>query len=83
MNSVRVNPGRVRLTPGRVTVGCWLAGPALGQWPGCAVKKKTERLAGPVQGGVGFRPKIEKRIGKLFHFKYLYKNTNQFEFKQV
>jgi hypothetical protein len=32
------------------------------------VKKKTGRPTGPVRGGVVFRPKIEKRIGKLFHF---------------
>jgi hypothetical protein len=44
------------------------------------VKKKMGRPAGPVWGGVGFRPKMEKRIGKLFHFE---KNANQFEFKQV
>jgi hypothetical protein len=47
------------------------------------VKKKTGRPAGPVRGGVAFRPKIEKRIGKFSIFKYLYENANQFEFKQV
>jgi hypothetical protein len=32
------------------------------------MKKKKGRPAGPVRGGVGFRPKIDKRIGKIFHF---------------
>jgi hypothetical protein len=42
------------------------------------VKKKTGRLARPVRGGVGFRPKIEKRIGKLFHFQ-IDLNSNKFK----
>jgi hypothetical protein len=32
------------------------------------VKKKKGRPAGPLRGGVGFWPKIDERIGKLFHF---------------
>jgi hypothetical protein len=64
MNSVRVNRGRVRLNPSRVGlrrgVG-WLGWDA-------RVIKKMGKPAGPVRGGVGFRPKIEKRIGKLFYF---------------
>jgi hypothetical protein len=46
------------------TGSCWPLGLA---WTVC-VKKKKGRLAGPVRGGVGFRPMIDKRIGKLFHF---------------
>jgi hypothetical protein len=51
MNSVRVNPGRVRLTPGRVTVRCWLA---RSSWTACwwsrcwakVLHGLRERLAG-------------------------------------
>jgi hypothetical protein len=46
MNSVQVNPGRVRLIPGRVTVGCWQSGPALG-------------LAGPMAERTGEKEKGE------------------------
>jgi hypothetical protein len=73
MNSVQVNPGRDRLTMGRVGLR-WGAGGWVGARPSWAngwdarVKKKTGRPAGLVRGGVGFRPKIEKRIGMLFHF---------------
>jgi hypothetical protein len=44
------------------------ARPSWANGPDAWVKKKTGRLARLVRGGVGFRPKIEKRIGKLFHF---------------
>jgi hypothetical protein len=46
------------------TGSCWPLGLA---WA-ARVKKRKGRLTGPVQGGVGFRPNIDKRIGKLFHF---------------
>jgi hypothetical protein len=40
---------------------CWPLGLA---WA-ARMKKKKGR---PVWGGVGFQPKIDKRIGKIFHF---------------
>jgi hypothetical protein len=73
MNSVQVNPGRVRLTRdesgyGGVLAGWAGAGPSWANGRDARVKKKMGRPAGSIQGGVGFRPKIEKRIGKLYHF---------------
>jgi hypothetical protein len=73
MNSGRVNPGRVRLTPvgsgyGEVLTGWAGAGSSWANGRDAWVKRKMGRPAGPVRGGVGFRPKIENRIGKLFHF---------------
>jgi hypothetical protein len=46
------------------------AGPSWADGQDARVKKKTGRPAGPGRGGVGFRPKIEKRIGKHFHFQF-------------
>jgi hypothetical protein len=56
---------------GGVLAGWAGAGPNWANGRDAWVKKKTRRPAGPVWDAVGFRPKILKRIGKLFHFQIL------------
>jgi hypothetical protein len=64
------------------------AGPSWANGQDTRVKKKMGRPVGPVRGGVGFWPKIGKRIGKLSIFKYLYKmqinlNSNKFNLRKT